>query len=285
MLPAASPEADTAFEVNTMLPSMPTTPVPQVRGEPREQATARLLALAHSTEDEGVRRAALDHAVVVNLALARSLAARHRHKGIPLEDLEQVASSALVKAVHRFDPERQHDFLSFAVPTIRGELKRHFRDCGWTVRPPRRVQEIQLDVLSAQAEMARDVGRPPSPAAIAERLGETEPNVIEALRVDGCFQPASLDTPVGDGTAAVGDLLASPDDREQEEAEARVVLAPVVRALGQRDRRILEMRFFEGLTQREIGDELGVTQMQVSRLLTRILRNLRRTLSGATETS
>lgn len=224
----------------------------------------------------------IDELVATNMPVAKSIASRYRLRGIPLEDLEQVAYLALTKAAQRFDPGSGHAFLSFCVPTVRGEVRRYFRDQGWMVRPPRRIQELQQRVLRAQSELALTLGRPATPAELARDLDEEIDDVLEALDGHGCFSPASLDRPAGedhDG-ASLGDLL-SAEDRAQASAEARVVLAPVVRRLGARDRRILQMRFFEGLTQREIADDIGVTQMQVSRLLTRIFRDLRQGVGGS----
>jgi RNA polymerase sigma-B factor len=230
-------------------------------------------------EDPDVRRQALEDAVLANLGVARSLAAAHRDKGVPREDLEQVAYTALVAAAQRFRPEEGRDFLAFAIPTIRGELKRHFRDCGWTVRPPRRVQEIQLQVLATRDRLAKTLERLPSAAEIAAELDESEHHVAEALRLDGCFAPSSLDLPLASGSATLGDLLPAGETRAHEAVEARVMLGPALRELAERDRYILRLRYFEGMTQREIGDELGVTQTQVSRILTRIGRDLRECLT------
>ena len=175
--------------------------------------------------------------------------------------------------------ERGGDFLSYATPTITGELKKHFRDHGWTIRPPRRVQELQLQVIHERVRIRESSGKSPSVAELAARLGESPEVVHEALLVDGCFTPTSLDAPVrGDGFAVLGDTLVDDNDHAQEAAEARVILQPAVRRLGLRDRRILRMRFIDGCTQQEIAGELGVTQMQVSRLLSRIMRDLRHTL-------
>lgn len=226
---------------------------------------------------------AVDEAVLANLGVARAMAASFRNKGIALEDLEQVACTALVAAAHRFVPAEDRDFLSFAVPTIRGELKRHFRDCGWMVRPPRRVQEIQLRVLAARDRLARDRGRVPTVEEIAADLGECEQHVADALRLDGCFAPSSLDRPLESGTATLGDLLPQGEEHSMAAAEARVVLGPAVRRLDGRDREVIRLRFFDGLTQKEIGERLGVTQTQVSRMLTRITEELRECLSPPEE--
>ena len=161
------------------------------------------------------------------------------------------------------------------MPTIRGELRKHFRDHGWMIRPPRRIQELQARISVAESELSNKLGRSPQPVEIADHLDEPIESVIEALASDGCFVPASLDHPTGvDGATTLGDLLPF-DDAEHRASEARLVLRPVLRELGERDRQILNMRFYEGLTQREIASRIGVTQMQVSRLLTRILAQLR----------
>ena len=205
----------------------------------RGTTTARLLAELHATSDEEEKKALRAEVVVLNMGVARAIAHRYRQRGLAEDDLVQVAYVGLVKAVNGFDPSHERDFLSYAVPTVTGEVKRHFRDFGWTVRPPRRVQ------------------------------------VIEALAADGAFTPASLDVPVGeDGAATLGDLMPG-RDTDLESAEARVMLGPAVRSLAPRDRRILELRFFEGWTQEQIAQDIGVTQMQVSRLLSRILKDLR----------
>jgi RNA polymerase sigma-B factor len=213
--------------------------------------------------------------IVLHLDLAHAEASRYRSRGIPLDDLRQVAALALTKATRGYDVSSGHDFLSYAVPTIRGELRKHFRDHGWMIRPPRRIQELQARINRAEQELSSRLGRSPQPAEIAQHLDECTESVIEALASDGCFVPASLDHPAGgDGSTSLGDLLPL-DDASHSASEARVMLRPVLRRLGERDRQILAMRFCEGLTQREIADRIGVTQMQVSRLLTRILGQLR----------
>jgi len=243
-----------------------------------EQQTSDLLQQAWSAppdEAEALRNSA----VQLNLELARGLATRYVGRGIPADDLIQVACLGLVQAARRFDPTRGSRFADFAVPTIRGELRKHFRDAGWVVRPPRRIQELQAGIWSAEPELIQQLHRAPKPHEIAEHLGVELADVIEALALDGCFAPSSLDTPVGPDARPAMDTLAHSDD-DLSSAEARVLLAPLVRTLKPRDRRIVELRYFRGLTQREIGEVLGVTQMQVSRLLSRILRDLRSALEG-----
>jgi RNA polymerase sigma-B factor len=216
------------------------------------------------------------------MEVARSVASRYFRRGIEEDDLVQVAYTALTRATRDFDPSRLHDFLSYAVPTIRGELKRHFRDHGWTVRPPRRIQETQARITTAEGQLVQRLGRSPQPSEMADHLGIEVDEVIEAISADGCFAPASLDRPVagldGGGLSTLGDLIGE-EDRSQPAAEARVALAPVVRLLKKRDRRILYLRFFEDRSQQEIAEEIGVSQMQVSRLLTRIMRDLRTELT------
>jgi RNA polymerase sigma-B factor len=246
----------------------------------RRRLTDEAFARCHRPGvDAETRRQAIDQVVLSNVGVARGLAAAHRDKGVPREDLDQVAYTALVAAAQRFRPGEGRDFLSFAVPTIRGELKRHFRDYGWTVRPPRRVQEIHLQVLTARDALAQRLDRAPTPHEIASELGESDLHVAEALRLDGCFAPSSLDQAVGSGDWTLGDLLPEAGEHVYDAADARVMLGPAIRRLGRRDRDVLRMRFFEGLTQQEIGERLGVTQTQVSRILTRITGELRKSVT------
>jgi len=241
----------------------------------RNSRTFELFTLMSASDHEQDRQHLLEAVIELHLDLAHAEAARYRSRGIPLDDLRQVAALALTKAAHGYDVTTGHDFLSYAVPTIRGELRKHFRDHGWMIRPPRRIQELQARINVADGELANKLGRSPRPVEIADHLDECPESVIEALASDGCFVPASLDHPAGnDGLTTLGDLLPQ-DDEAHHAAEARLMLGPVVDRLSDRDRQILDMRFYEGLTQREIAARIGVTQMQVSRLLTRILGQLR----------
>lgn len=245
----------------------------------RGETTARLLAELHATSDEEEKKALRAEVVVLNMGVARAIAHRYRQRGLAEDDLVQVAYVGLVKAVNGFDPSHERDFLSYAVPTVTGEVKRHFRDFGWTVRPPRRVQELQGQIAKLSSELTNRLGRSPKPSEVAAEIGLDVESVIEALAADGAFTPTSLDVPVGeDGAATLGDLMPG-QDTDLESAEARVMLGPAVRSLAPRDRRILELRFFEGWTQEQIAQDIGVTQMQVSRLLSRILKDLRAELT------
>ena len=243
----------------------------------RRQETARLLSeAAQSTGKQ--RDDLLEQVIVLNIGVAHAIAHRYRNRSIPVEDLEQVACMALTRAAQKFDVSQERDFLTYAVPTISGEIKRHFRDHGWTIRPPRRVQEIQSKVIHAYRH-GEESGAPPSAAKLAAELDLPESDVAEALQAEGCFTPVSLDVPVSeDGRAAI-DRLAD-DETDGNAMEARLMLSPALRRLSPRDRKILRLRFVEDRTQQEIGDELGVTQMQASRLLKRILETLRQELGS-----
>lgn len=242
----------------------------------RSIETQKLLRVAHDPDESEARRSqARDRVVVINLPVARNLATRHVNRGIAYDDLVQVASLALVRAVDRFDPEYGRDFLSFAVPSIRGELKRHFRDLGWMVRPPRSLQEAQAEAVRVRDELEASLGRRPTDGEVAERGGLDVAAVSEALALQGCFTPASLDKPLQpDGASALGSLIADPDSQFAA-SEARLLVRPLLRRLDPRDRTIVRMRWFEQRTQQEIAEAIGVTQAQVSRLLTRILGELR----------
>ncbi len=213
------------------------------------------------------------------MPVARAIAARFRDRGEALDDLIQVAYLGLTKAVRGFDPTKSDEFLKYAVPTISGEVKRYFRDVAWVIRPPRRLQEAQAALSRASGELAQDLGRAPRPSELAEHLGIPLENVNEALASDGCFTPNSLDErgPADDGTYSLVELLGN-DDPDLQRAEIVALLRPICRDLAPRDQRILYLRFFRGWTQAQIGAELGISQMQVSRLLLRILTSLRKRL-------
>ena len=249
------------------------------RAERSEQTRDLLEQIAGSTD--AVQTAELrERVVVINRGVAEAVAARYRNRGVPTDDLHQVAFEGLTKAVMRFDPTLRNDLLTYAVPTIRGELQRYFRDLGWTVRPPRRIQETQWLLNQAVERLSQQLERAPEAREIAAELGISVEEYRETVAAFGCFQPSSLDQPAGgESSSSVGDLIAA-EDQDSDATEARVTLAPVVRRLPERDRRILYLRFFEDRTQEEIGQDLGVTQMQVSRLLTRILGTLREDLKA-----
>ncbi len=250
----------------------------------RAAGTTELLARAASCS-KSERAELIAEVVELNMGVADAIASRYRRRGVSDEDLQQVAYLALTKAARKFDPEAGHDFLSYAVPTIRGELCRYFRDSGWMVRPPRKVQELQSRIFAAQSELSMTLGRSPSPREVAAEIDEPLEDVEEALAAEGCFTPTSLDRSVtSDSDLTIGDMLAGLDVT-QSATEARVVLAPVVRRLSERDKKVLRLRFFDDCTQQEIAQEIGVTQTQVSRLLSRIFGELREGLQDPHESS
>ena len=247
----------------------------EVTSRNRSALSADLLERAARETDPRERKRLQDEVVVLHMGLARAIAARYRGRGIADDDLSQAASMALLKAVRNFDPSHGAEFLSYAVVTMKGEVKRQFRDYGWMIRPPRPIQKIQADVGRADSELTYRLGRSPKVGEVAAHLGVAEEDVVEALSADGCFTPTSLDIPIGaDGNAVLGDLIPG-EDSGLSDAEARVMLAPAVRALPERERDVLYLRFFRQQTQAQIAGEIGVTQMQVSRILARVLTQLR----------
>lgn len=214
------------------------------------------------------------------LPLARHLARRYRGRA-ELDDLEQVASLALLKAIDRFDPSRGLEFSTYAYPTILGELKRYFRDLGWTVRVPRDLQELTLRLDGLREALTGELGRSPTVAELAERAGATEEQVIEAVSVGSAHHPDSLDRPLSeDGDLAI-DIVAAHDDPGFARAENVVVVDGLLATLSERERVILRLRFEEDLTQAEIGRQLGVSQMHVSRLIRQSIASLQTTSAVA----
>jgi RNA polymerase sigma-B factor len=232
----------------------------------------RLLERYHRQGD----RAARDAIVARFLPLARQLARRYAGAGEPLDDLIQVASLGLVKAVDRFDPERAVAFSSFAVPTILGELKRHFRDKGWSVRVPRDLQELALRLERVAEELSRELSRAPTPAELAQRLGVSEEDVLEAREAAHAYRAVSLDRPRtedDEGGPAVADAMGD-EDPGFGRAEDAATVDQLLRVLAPREREVLRLRFVEDLTQQEIGERIGVSQMHVSRLIRQAIARL-----------
>lgn len=246
----------------------------------RSARTKSLFEERSVTDDPHDRQRLMEEIVTINLPVADSLAQRYSARGLSIEDLTQEARLALVRVVESFRPEYGHDFLSYAVPSILGGLRKQFRDSGWTVRPPRRIQEAQQAINQTRSDLLQELGREPRVSELAATLDLDEDTVIEALSADGCYTPASLDRPVGGegdsepGGRTLGSVLGS-HDPDFASCEARVVLQPLLARLEERDRTVLRLRFVDGLTQREVGDAIGVTQMQVSRILSRIFSTLR----------
>jgi len=219
-----------------------------------------------------------DQIIEINMCVSNSIARRYRDRGEPIQDLEQVACLGLLKAVTGFDPSLGRDFLAYAVPTIAGEIKRHFRDRCWVVRPPRRIQELKCQIGGCTEMLRQTLGHPPRASEIAHYLDAPIDDVKEALRADSCFKPASLDIRVGDSeSSARGELIGSTDSGF-DCVEIRSVLRPLLDKLPAQDRLIIAHRFVDQWTQEQIAQDLGVSQMQVSRRLGRIMRTLRQKL-------
>ncbi|MFI2759328.1 RNA polymerase sigma factor SigF [Streptomyces echinatus] len=216
--------------------------------------------------------------VRMHLPLVEHLARRFRNRGEPLDDLTQVATIGLIKSVDRFDPERGVEFSTYATPTVVGEIKRHFRDKGWAVRVPRRLQELRLALTTATAELSQLHGRSPTVHELAEKLSISEEEVLEGLESANAYSTLSLDVPdTDDESPAVADTLGA-EDEALEGVEYRESLKPLLEDLPPREKRILLLRFFGNMTQSQIAQEVGISQMHVSRLLARTLAQLREKL-------
>ena len=238
------------------------------RGRPDE---AEVEALFARMPDPAAR----DEITTRFLPFAEYLARRFVGRGESIEDLTQVAMIGLLNAVDRFDPSREVQFSTYAAATIVGELKRHFRDKGWALRVPRRLQELAVRVNRALPELTQTLGRSPTIPELAEHLGVGTDEIADAMDAVQAYSTSSLDTPIGEGAQAPIDSLGE-DDPSIALLDEWSSLAPAVAELSPRDRRVLYLRFFRGLTQSEIADDVGVSQMHVSRILTQTLEKLRR---------
>jgi RNA polymerase sigma-B factor len=245
-------------------------------------ATRLLHTLSTLPEDDPDRAGIRTQAIEAWLPLARHLAQRFHGRGEPLDDLTQIATVGLIKAIDRYNPEYGNDFAAYAVPTIVGEIKRHFRDRTWDIRVPRRLQELKLDINEATATLAQQLGRSPTITDIATHLRRSEDEIIEGLEGARAYSAISLQTLVGggiDGTE-LGDLFGI-DDPDLALAEFRASLGPALSSLSPREQHIVVLRFFGNLTQTQIADRVGISQMHVSRLLAKSLNTLRTQLTEA----
>ena len=257
----------------TMVP-LPVRPFgPGAAAASRREQTDHLLREAASETSPQRREDLLEEVIRINIPVARALAARYRNRGQAMEELEQVACVGLVRAVRSFDPDRGADLLVLAVPTILGEIKRYFRDHAWDVRPPRRLQELRPRLRSEEERLTQELGSRPGARELAAALGCDESEVRELAVAD--LGVEYLDRPAADGTSVEPMHQLPTADRGFEQVEASATIGPAFRRLSDQDRRILALRFVEEYTQQQIADELGVSQMQVSRLLRRILNELR----------
>jgi RNA polymerase sigma-B factor len=254
---------------------------PGAREEQRAETMRVLRHMATLAPDDPERARLRAEVVEDHMPYARHIAHRYGRGGASEEDCEQVAYLGLVKAVDNFDPEYGTGFLGYATPMIIGEIKRHFRDTTWSVHVPRRMQELSGALRKAVEVLSADLGRDPTIPELAVHLEATEEEIVQAMDASDAYTTASLDHPVGDDEhgARLGELLGR-DDPGFELMIDRQVLKELVARLGDRDKKILLMRYFRGMTQAEIGAELGVSQMQISRLLSRILGELRAGFEG-----
>ena len=232
----------------------------------REQSIELFAEFTADDVDDARRTECRDALVHLHLPLVEHCARRFRNRGEPFDDLLHVGTIGLLKSIDRFDPHRGVEFSTYATPTIIGEIKRYFRDKGWAIRVPRRLQEMRMSISAITGEMSQDLGRSPTPRELAEKLGVTVEEVMEGLESANAYSTLSLD--------------AGEDDAALEHVEIRESIKPLLEQLPAREKQILLLRFFRGMTQSQIAAEIGVSQMHVSRLLNRTLEQLRESLHG-----
>ena len=242
----------------------------------RTRTAGLFAALAVSTSGDTEHTTARDDLVRLHMPLVEHLARRFRNRGEPYDDLLQVATIGLIKAIDRFDSDRGVEFSTYATPTILGEIKRYFRDKGWAIRVPRRLQELRLSLTAATADLTQELGRAPTVNELSVRLGQSPDTVIEGLESANAYNTLSLDAPDQNDadSTTVMDALGS-DDEALESVEYRESLKPLLARLDTREKRILTLRFFRGMRLFQIADEIGISQMHVSRLLDKTLKSLR----------
>jgi RNA polymerase sigma-B factor len=247
------------------------------RADARTEDAVRLIqAFATMDADARSRDGLRGRVIEAWLPLAQHLARRYLGRGEAADDLVQVALVGLIKSVDRYDADHGVDFPAFAVPTILGELKRHFRDRAWAIRVPRRLQELRMSITAANNVLSHTLGRAPTIADVAAHLGVSEDDVLEGLEGARAYSATSLSTPIGDEDGQeLGDTLGA-DDHGFELTELRIALGPAMASLSEREQRIVSLRFHGNRTQAEIAEQIGISQMHVSRLLTKALQKLRR---------
>ena len=254
---------------------------PEARADRARRRSRELFATyCDAGASESARLEARDGLVTLHLPLVEHCARRFRNRGEPFEDLVQVGTIGLIKSIDRFDLDRGVEFSTYATPTIIGEIKRYFRDKGWAIRVPRRLQELRMQISSTAAELTQSLGRSPTPRELAEVIGCTVDDIVEGIESSNAYSALSLDAAedAGDeGGVSMLEMMGL-DDAELEHIEIRESIKPLLEALPPREKRILLLRFFRNKTQSEIADEIGVSQMHVSRLLSRTLDQLRASL-------
>jgi RNA polymerase sigma-B factor len=244
--------------------------------EVKRRSAELFVVLTDERTTAPARASARDELVALHQPLVEHCARRFRNRGEPLEDLLQVGVIGLIKAIDRFDAERGVEFSTYATPTILGEIKRHFRDKGWAIRVPRRLQELRMQIAAASAELTQSLGRSPTAPELAASMGCSVEEIVEGLESGNAYATLSLDAgdDAADGAATMLDAIGV-DDANLAHIDLRESIKPLLEQLGHREKRILLLRFFRNMTQSQIADEIGVSQMHVSRLLTRTLEQLR----------
>lgn len=266
---------DTVGATAELLDDAPSSAIEQVRAR-----SAELFAVLHDDSARDAERSlARDDLVHLHLSLVEHCARRFRNRGEPFEDLVQVGTIGLIKAVDRFETDRGVEFSTYATPTVIGEIKRHFRDKGWAIRVPRRLQELRMQIGGATAELTQKLGRSPTPRELAEVIGCSVEEIMEGIESSHAYATLSLDA-TDDSDDGPPSMLATlgVEDANIEHVEVRESIKPLLEGLGEREKRILLLRFFKNMTQSQIAEEIGVSQMHVSRLLTRTLTQLRTSL-------
>ena len=274
---APKPEGARAEERVPQAPQRDASEARAVRRAPKgkdawdKERTHELFRLYKEKGDEEAR----DQLIVSHLNLVRFLASKFKNRGEPLDDLVQVGTIGLIKAIDRFDPERGLEFTTYATPTILGEIKRHFRDKGWSVRVPRRLQELSAKVNQTTDQLTKDLQRTPTTEEVAAKLGVSVDEVLEAMESSSAYSSVPLEggSSDDDETPAVIDHYASVDE-DLTSADDRMVIEDTIADFSPREQEVLRMRFNDGLTQIEIAKRLGISQVQVSRLLRRTLKKL-----------
>jgi len=260
--------------------------VPPGRFEASKRRSAELFVeLTADGATQATRTAARDELVHLHLPLVEHCARRFRNRGEPFEDLVQVGTIGLLKSIDRFDLERAVEFSTYATPTIIGEIKRYFRDKGWAIRVPRRLQELRMQIGSASAELTQVLGRSPTPRELAEKIGCSVEDILEGIESSNAYSTLSLDagdSDSDDGAASILDAIGV-EDENLEHVEIRESIKPLLDRLDAREKRILLLRFFKNMTQSQIAEEIGVSQMHVSRLLNRTLVELRTSLEESSQ--
>jgi len=248
----------------------------------RQRSAELFTELRDADGSDASRSSAREQLLALHMPLVEHCARRFRNRGEPFEDLVQVGSIGLIKAVDRFDTDRGVEFSTYATPTIIGEIKRYFRDKGWAIRVPRRLQELRMQITATTAELTQRLGRSPTPREIAESIGCSVDEIVEGMESSNAYATLSLDAgsdDSDDGGPSMLDAIGI-DDEALERVEVRESVKPLLEGLPEREKRILLLRFFKNMTQSQIAEEIGVSQMHVSRLLTRTLAQLRTSLES-----